>query len=89
MAVSFTIDGVQSVGNMKWAHGTFTSADGDTSASLANATHGFNYVVGYQFTFDTGGVAVPTPKATISGGTITLTFDNSQGYSGKWWVMGR
>jgi len=89
MAASFSIVGVESVGNLKMVHGTFTSAAGDSDLSMASTDHGLNYIAGYQFTTDTGGINTPNPQVTISGGTMTVTVDNSQGYSGKFMLFGR
>lgn len=92
MAVAYTVDspGVQSLGNLKLVHGTFTSALGDGNGeTLTATTHGLNYIVGYQILLDTGGLNTPQPKVTIASGTLTWTVDDTLGYSGKWWVLGR
>jgi hypothetical protein len=89
MAVAYTVTNVHSVGNLKAVHGTFTTAAGDSGGTLAPATHGLNYIVDYVITLDTGGLNTPTPKATISSGTITWTVDDTLGYSGKFYVLGR
>lgn len=86
---TFTVDGVESRGNMKHVHGTFTTSDGDTTVSLAADTHGLNYIVEAMVTLDAGGLEVPQPKIAISSGTITATFSNTQGYSGRFSVTGR
>jgi len=58
MAIAFTVTGVHSSGDLKEVHGTFTSADGDTTATLANATHGLNHIVDANITLDTGAIGV-------------------------------
>lgn len=89
MAVAFTVTNVHSVGNLKQVHGTFTSADGDNTATLDSSTHGFNYIADYDITINSGGVGVQEPKVTISSGTITAVWDDTQGYSGTFSVTGR
>jgi hypothetical protein len=89
MAVTFTVTDVNSSGNLKVVHGTFTSADGDTTGTLNAAVHGLNYIVDYNITLDTGAVGVQNPKVTVSSGTITAVWDDTQGLSGKFYVKGR
>lgn len=86
---TFTVTNVHSEGNLKSVHGTFTTTAGDTTVSLGNSTHGLNYIVDYTVTLDTGGIGVTTPKVTISSGTITATYNDTEGYSGKFYVKGR
>ena len=89
MAFTFTVTATHSSGDLKELHGTFTSAAGDSSGSLGPSIHGLNYITSSEVTFDTGGIDTITPKQTISGGTITFVFDDTQGFSGKWKVRGR
>ncbi len=89
MAVSFSVTNAHSVGDLRSVHGTFTSAAGDSSASLSNSTHGLDYIADYTVTLDTGGVSSHNPKVTVSSGTLTIVFEDTQGYSGKWYVKGR
>lgn len=89
MAISYTVDGVQSLGNIRLVHGTFTSAAGDNNGSITATTHGLNHIVGYQFTLDTGGLETPAPKVTVASGSITVTWTDTLGYSGKFWIMGK
>ncbi len=89
MAVSFSVTNAHSVGDLRSVVGTFTSADGDSSATLSNSTHGLDYISRYRITLDTGGVSSHNPKVTVSSGTLTITFEDTQGYSGKWEVEGR
>ena len=88
MAFTYTVDGATVMGNKRVVHGTFTSATGDSSATLSASTHGLNNIIDYKFTLDTGGVNVQNPKVTISSGTLTAVFDDTLGYSGKWVVTG-
>jgi LDH2 family malate/lactate/ureidoglycolate dehydrogenase len=90
MAVSFTITNVhRGVGAQREVHGTYTSAAGDTTATLGNSTHGLNYISDYDVKAEAGGVSVQAPKASISSGEITLTWEDTQGYSGTFFVKGR
>jgi hypothetical protein len=86
---TFTVTNAHSEGNLRSVHGTFTTTTGDTSVSLANATHGLNYIVDYHLTLDTGGLNTLPPKVSVSAGTITATYDDTLGYSGKFYVKGR
>ena len=89
MAIAYTVTSVQSLGSLRAAHGTFTSAAGDSGGTLGASTHGLNYIVDYRISLDTGGLNTPQPKATVSSGTITWTVDDTLGYSGKFYVAGR
>jgi hypothetical protein len=89
MAFTFTVTNVHSEGNLKSVHGTFTSAAGDSSGTLGNSVHGLNYIVDYNITTDTGGVNTENPKVTVSSGEITFVFNDTEGYSGKFYVKGR
>lgn len=68
--------------------GTFTSAAGDNSGSLANSTHGLNNIVKSNVDFNSAALNAANPKVTVSGGTVTITCDNSDGLSGNWNVVG-
>jgi len=88
MAFAFTVTGANlNIGFLKMAYGTFTSADGDVQATLGNATHGMDLVVGYQMI--TNDVGAQNPKTSVSSGEITVDFDDTKGSSGIWWVMGK
>lgn len=86
---TFTVTNVNNEGNLKTVHGTFTTTSGDTSVSLTAATTGLNYIVDHHITLDTGAVGVQTPKTSVSSGTITNTYDDTLGYSGRFYVKGR
>lgn len=75
-----------SVGSMKAWSCTFTTAAGDSSLTFE---HGFSYPVESRVTLEPGGIATPAPKISNSSGTCTATFDNTQGYSGTAYFMGR
>lgn len=89
MALSATVVGSHSEGDLKSVHGTFTTAEGDSSLEFGAGLHGFNYIADYKITLDTGGITTPNPKVTISSGTLTALFLDTQGYSGKFYVKGR
>ena len=89
MAYAYTVTNSHSEGNLRSVHGTFTTASGDTSGTLSNSTHGLDYIVDYNISLDTGGLNTPQPKVTVSAGTITFVFAETEGYSGKFYVKGR
>ena len=86
---TFTVTNAHSEGNLRSVHGTFTTTAGDTEVSLATATHGMNYIVDYHLTLDSGALNPPVPKVAISSGTITATYHDTRGLSGKFYVKGR
>lgn len=89
MSYDFTVTNSHSQGNLRSVHGTFTTASGDNTGSLSRTTHGLDYIVDYNVTLDTGGVNTPRPKVTISAGNMTIDFPETEGYSGKFYVLGR
>lgn len=89
MAYTFTVTNVHRGGTLRTVHGTFTSAAGDNSGTLGNSVHGLNYVVDHTITLDPSGVDTPNPKATVSSGEITFVFPNTEGYSGRFCVVGK
>jgi hypothetical protein len=89
MAFAFTVDGVESAGNMRMVHGTFTTESGDSSGSLDATTHGLNYIAQNDVKFEAGGIGTPNPKITVSSGTITITVDDTLGYSGTFCLTGK
>ena len=89
MAVSITVSGVHSSGNLKMVHGTFTSAVGDNTLTLAESTHGLNHIVDHNVTLNDAGMGTQSPKVTISSGTLTAVWQDTRGFSGKWYVKGR
>lgn len=75
-----------SAGNLRTYHGTFTSALGDTALSL---NHGFNYVAQFECSLRPGGVGTQQPSISHASGTSTVTWDDTLGYSGQFFVSGR
>ena len=88
MAYAFTVVRSSIQGGRKKVVGTFTTATGDNSGSLANGTHGLNYVETYRVEFTPAGLNTPVPKVANSTGTLTITTDDTEGYSGNWEVIG-
>lgn len=89
MAFTHTVTNAHVLGNLRAVHGTFTSASGDTVQTLDNSVHGLNYIVFQDVSLDTGGLNTPISKIGISSGTITATWDDTMGYSGTFYVVGR
>ena len=88
MAFAFTVTGVNTEGNLRSVYGTFTSAAGDKTATLSATTHNLNNIMDYSIKLDSGGIGAQSPKVTISNGTITALWQDTQGYSGKFYVKG-
>ena len=89
MAYAYTVTNSHSQGNLRSVHGTFTTASGDNTGTLSKATHGLDYIVDSDITIAPGGVNTSNPKKTISAGTISFVFPNTEGYSGTFYVLGR
>ncbi|MDE2015957.1 MAG: hypothetical protein KGJ89_05025 [Patescibacteria group bacterium] len=87
MAVAFTVSGVDYQGSKKYVYGTFTSAAGDTSATLNNAVHGLNFITDYDCV-PAGYIGWENPKYTLSSGTLIIAVDDFLGASGTWYVRG-
>lgn len=73
-------------GNMRTYHGTFTSALGDSALTLS---HGFNYVAQCTVSLQRGAVGQQDAKVEHSSGTTTVTWDDTLGYSGDFFLVGR
>lgn len=87
---TFTVVSTGVTGRNKFVSGTFTTDEGDTDISLTKATHGLNFIEdNYQISLDAGGLATMNPKITKSGGTLTAVVDDTEGYSGRFYVEGR
>lgn len=92
MAIVFTTDGVVNMGSVRLVHGTFTSESGDNTAVFGKTTgakHGLDTVIFHQIDLVPGGVEVPSTKLTINDPTITATWMNTHGLSGRWSMIGR
>jgi hypothetical protein len=90
MAVSYTVTKAGSgLGPFRFAHGTFTSANGDGNGeSITASTHGLNYIVQCFIALDGTAMGHQSPEISISSGTITWTVEDTLGFSGRWFVMG-
>ena len=90
MAVTVTVSGSAPAGNRRAVWGTYTSAAGDNSVTI---THGLSQVDSF-FVAQEGALQPQTPKivhAATSGSTAAntvLTYDDTQGLSGRWRVVG-
>lgn len=89
MTVALTVVGKNSVGNMRSVSGTFTSAANDKTVSITPTEHGCGYVDWAEVTLDAGAAGTEQPKIAISNGTVTATFNDTQGLSGRWVVTGK
>lgn len=87
MAVAFTVTGSSVTGDQKRVWGTFTSASGDTSASLAPSKHGLNNITDFHVRLNR--IGAEQPLVTNSAGTLTLAWDDTLGASGTWTVTGK
>lgn len=72
------------VGPYKLISGTFTQVAGDVGGSI---TTGLNALAAWGAANTTSHIGAPTPKITVSGGTITLV--TGDGISGQWFAIGR
>ncbi len=85
MATTVTVVGVNVAGNMRYIWGTFTTATGDTTITIAT---GLSALYGYQVTLDAGAIGTEVPKVSTSGGTITGLVTDTLGYSGRFYGFG-
>lgn len=88
MAVTYTVTNAgRGLGPFKWAHGTFTTAEGDGPAlTLSNTTHGMNYLVLASLLLN--GFDAPVIGQSVSGGEITWQLEDTRAASGRWFVLG-
>jgi len=90
MAYSFTVTKVRrGIGQGREVIGTFTSAVGDGEGSLGPSVHGLNVIDEQNISLDPGAIDVQRPKVSVSGGTITFTYQDTQGLSGRFVLKGR
>ncbi len=82
--VSNVIPGIS--GDARVLSGTFTSAVGDATLTY---THGMYQVRMADFSLDPGGIAPQIPSVTHSAGVATVTWDDTQGYSGRFCIIGK
>lgn len=73
-------------GNLRTYSGTFTTASGDSSLTI---THGMYDVRQSDVRIDAGGLNTPNPKITNSAGVCTFVVDDTLGYSGTFFFMGK
>ena len=89
MAFTVTYVSVVNLGSRRMVVGTFTSAEGDTTLTLTKtAGHGLNGFDKVDISLDPGVLASQPPKITTSGTTITAIWDDTQGISGRFELIG-
>ena len=71
-------------GDYNMYSGTFTSASGDTTLSIA---HGYYSVVDYDITLNM--VGGQNPVVSTTSGTTTAIWDDTQGASGQFCIIGK
>lgn len=88
MAVTYTVTKAGGgLGPFKFAHGTFTTAEGDgPSLTLGPTTHGMNYLVLAHVLMN--GFDAPVIGQSVSGGTLTWQIENTRAAGGRWFVLG-
>ena len=86
MAITISNARRESVGSL-WAYsGDFTTDSGDSTLTV---THKMNYVAKADVDIQKGGVGAQNPKVTHSGGVMTMVFDDTLGYSGSFYIVGK
>lgn len=86
MAITLSNIRRESVGSLWALSGTFTTASGDNSLVI---THGFYNVANCDIRLNTGGLNTPHPKITNASGACTFVVDDTQGYSGTFYIVGK
>ncbi len=71
-------------GDQRVYSGTFTSAAGDTTLTVA---HGMYSVIDYDIALNM--IGAQAPKVSNSAGTATITWDDTQGASGTFMFIGK
>lgn len=89
MAFVPTVNNVNVTGNMKTVSGSFTSVAGDNVLTLDNSVHGLNHITFAHADLDEYAIGTQTPKMSISSGTLTLTWQDTLGASGVFYIVGR
>lgn len=82
MAFAYAISSATVQGNKRVKYGTFTNGDADSGGDI---TTGLNKIDEFEATI-TSHVGSNQPRATISGGTVTLATEN--GTDGIWKATG-
>ena len=89
MSFTVTITSRRNVGALRLIEGTFTSASGDSSLVMTASDHGLNMINFAQVDLAVAAMNHPNAKITISDDSITALWDDTQGYSGRFSLMGR
>lgn len=86
MAITISDPKRNVLGDLRSYSGTFTTASGDSSLTI---THGMYDVRQADVRLDAGGVNTPNPKITNSSGVCTFLVDDTLGYSGTFYFLGK
>lgn len=86
MAITISSPKRNVVGDLRTYSGSFTTATGDTSLTI---THGMYDVRDSRVSLQAGGLNTPNPKVTNSAGVCTFVVDDTQGYSGTFFFLGK
>jgi len=87
VALAYTLSDVSGQGKHKQVLGSFTSAGGDTTISLAPSLHDLNSIVDFNVKLSSS-IGVQNPSEANSSGTITAIFDDTLGRSGTFRLLG-
>jgi hypothetical protein len=86
--MAFTVSNVVpgSCGDARTLSGTFTSAAGDATLTY---THGMLQIRLADFSLDPANIAPQIPSVSHSAGVATVTWDDTQGASGRFIIIGK
>lgn len=73
-------------GNLRTYSGDFTTAAGDSTLTI---THGMYNVADADVNIQKGGLGAQNPKITHASGVCTFVVDDTQGYSGTFYFLGK
>lgn len=86
MSISVTTVVPGSVGDARSLSGAFTSAQGDTTLTY---THGMYDVRTAIFTLQGEAIDAQRPKVTHSAGVATVVWDDTNAFSGTFYIVGK
>jgi hypothetical protein len=86
MAISVTTVVPGSVGDARSLSGAFTSTAGDTTLTY---THGMYDVRIADFRLAAGAIGAQVPKVTHSAGVATVIWDDTLGFDGTFYIVGK
>lgn len=85
MAVTVSTTGRTVYGNRVCLYGTFTSAAGDNTVTIS---HGMYQVDDFNEVLE-GALDYQNPKVSHSAGVTTLVYNDTDGLSGRWKIVGQ